>query len=52
MRKSKKFTELSEKIEVLSENAQGQLRGGFAVISSSEFMKEMEDHIKDINRNN
>lgn len=36
MKNSKSFTELSKSIENLSENAQGQLRGGFAVFSSSE----------------
>lgn len=34
MSKSKSFLELSKNIEILSENEQGQLRGGFAVFSS------------------
>lgn len=40
MGKSKTFSELSKSIEVLNENAQGQLRGGFAVFSSEELTLE------------
>lgn len=40
MGKSKTFLELSKSLEVLNENAQGQLRGGFAVFSYEEFTLE------------
>ncbi|MGG5506913.1 MULTISPECIES: hypothetical protein [unclassified Myroides] len=43
MGKSKTFSELSKSIEVLNENAQGQLRGGFAVFSSNELITDLED---------
>jgi|GEM_PF-738555 len=33
MKKSKTFVELTKKMEVLSENAKGQLKGGFTVLS-------------------
>lgn len=40
MGKSKTFLELSKSIEVLNENAQGQLKGGFAVFSSNDLSLE------------
>jgi len=33
MKKPKTFVELSKKMEVISENAKGQLKGGFATFS-------------------
>jgi len=34
MKKLKTFVELTKEMEVLSENAKGQLKGGFVVLSS------------------
>jgi len=43
MKKSKTFVELSKEMEVLSENAKGQLKGGFVVLSSTDLATNLKD---------
>jgi len=43
MKKSKTFVELTKEMEVLSENAKGQLKGGFVVLSPNELNVDLDD---------
>jgi len=43
MKKLKTFEKLSKKMETLSENAKGQLKGGFVVLSSDNLTTNLKN---------
>jgi len=42
MKKSTTFAELSKKMQALSENTKGQLKGGFVVLSSTDLATNLK----------
>jgi len=45
MKKLKTFAELSKNIDTLTENAKGQLKGGFVVLSLNELTTVLDDDV-------